>query len=210
MGGPGDAQTPPVLADLDKRCDVARVTAEGIWCPKCGQTKTLEDFHHKRNGRPVAYCKACYKELNAARYKADPEHYRSQSSEWAKANRPKINERRQRRRSDPEYAKRERERDRARHPDRWIRTHYKLTREEWDALLEAQGGGCAICGATEPGGLGRFHVDHDHSCCPGNYSCGRCVRGILCNACNPMIGHGRDNPIILRKAAEYLERRLAH
>ncbi len=47
----------------------------------------------------------------------------------------------------------------------------------YDAQLAAQGGHCAICPATEPGG-GRknFCIDHDHST-------GK-VRGLLCHHCN--------------------------
>lgn len=147
---------------------MAKITADGAWCPRCEQTKRLEDFYRKgRDGLPQAYCKSCDKQLAAVRYQANPGLYRARASAWAKAHRAIVNAQRQARRADPEYAAHERARDRARYsPDRWIRTHYHLTREEWDALLEAQGGGCAICGAKEPGGLGRFHVDHDHSCCP--------------------------------------------
>lgn len=59
-----------------------------------------------------------------------------------------------------------------------------LSLEGFAALLEFQSGACAICGSTEPRGRGQFHVDHDHSHCPGSYSCGRCVRGLLCCECN--------------------------
>jgi hypothetical protein len=61
---------------------------------------------------------------------------------------------------------------------------YGLTPSLFDALLGYQGGRCAICRRTEPGGAGDFHVDHDHACCPGRRSCGRCVRGLLCARCN--------------------------
>lgn len=31
-------------------------------------------------------------------------------------------------------------------------------------------------------------VDHDHECCRGVASCGRCVRGIVCHTCNGRLG----------------------
>lgn len=81
---------------------------------------------------------------------------------------------------------------------------YGITTDQYDELLAAQGGGCAICGTTNPRGRGRFHVDHDHACCPGQYSCGGCVRGLLCGACNPGLGAFGDDPDRLIAAAAYL------
>ena len=79
-----------------------------------------------------------------------------------------------------------------------------VTAEQYDELLAAQGGGCAICGSTTPFGRGRFHVDHDHGCCPGQRSCGKCVRGLLCGRCNPGLGAFQDSPDLLLAAAAYL------
>lgn len=82
---------------------------------------------------------------------------------------------------------------------------YNLTLADYDAMLAAQGGGCAICGAKEPGGVGkRFAVDHDHACCPERMkSCGKCVRGLLCTYCNLHLA-GEDLQR-LRNAVGYLE-----
>src|SRR5438105_1869150 len=46
----------------------------------------------------------------------------------------------------------------------WLKTKYGITLEDEARLLREQGGGCAICGSTEPGRQARyFHVDHDHA-----------------------------------------------
>lgn len=88
-----------------------------------------------------------------------------------------------------------------------LRYKYGISIEEFEEMLAAQGGACASCGTTEPGGKGSFHVDHDHSCCPGQKSCGKCIRGLLCGRCNPMIGFALDDPDRLRMGADYLESR---
>lgn len=81
---------------------------------------------------------------------------------------------------------------------------YKVTPAQHKQLLESQEFKCANtkCGAavdlTSP-------IDHDHSCCKGKASCGRCIRGILCGNCNFGMGSFRDSPNLLRGAIEYLE-----
>lgn len=75
----------------------------------------------------------------------------------------------------------------------WCR--YRLTLEEYDALLVAQDGRCAIC--REPKAEGEhLHVDHCHE--TGN------VRGLLCNSCNLGIAHMGEDPRLLHSAAVYL------
>lgn len=63
--------------------------------------------------------------------------------------------------------------------------------------------GCSICGHIEPGGRG-WVVDHDHACCPGEKSCPKCRRGILCVYCNMVLGNAFDRIDILEAAIEYL------
>lgn len=77
---------------------------------------------------------------------------------------------------------------------------YGLTTEAYQELLNRQGGRCATCGVPSE----RFHIDHDHSCCPRMKSCGECVRGLLCFNCNTALGHVKDNPRILLAMVEYL------
>lgn len=90
---------------------------------------------------------------------------------------------------------------------RWkarLRNH-GLTVEKYESWLVEQEYRCAICRTDEPGRSGTWHVDHDHECCAGDFSCGECVRGLLCNLCNCMLGFARDNPKSLRAAANYIE-----
>ena len=91
------------------------------------------------------------------------------------------------------------------HSDAWLAQRFNLTREQWNQMLADQGGGCAICGSTEPYGRGSWHVDHDHKCCPeSGKSCGECVRSLLCQGCNRGMGYFSDDPDRLLAAAAYL------
>lgn len=86
---------------------------------------------------------------------------------------------------------------------------YSITADEYAALLAAQGGACFVCRRVPRSK--RLAVDHDHSCCPGPVSCGRCVRGLLCRACNrDVLGHLKDDPAALLRAVEYLRNPPAH
>lgn len=82
---------------------------------------------------------------------------------------------------------------------------YGISTAEADALLDAQGGCCAICGVASAESARAFAVDHDHACCSGRKTCGKCLRGILCHGCNLALGGFRDNVDLLRKAVAYLE-----
>lgn len=86
------------------------------------------------------------------------------------------------------------------------RRRHGLGRDGVAALLGQQGGKCAICGvpyADQPGS--RLAMDHDHRHCAGKVGCPKCVRGMLCNACNNMLRAAKDDPALLRRAANYLD-----
>ena len=59
---------------------------------------------------------------------------------------------------------------------------------------------CPVCSMSKS----RWAVDHDHSCCLGQSSCGSCVRGLICRECNILLGMANDTPEILEGAARYL------
>lgn len=75
---------------------------------------------------------------------------------------------------------------------------YGITPEDYDRMLLEQGGVCRICGSPADEGK-RLHVDHLHGADAP-------VRGLLCYLCNSGLGMFRDDPVLLRKAARYLNR----
>lgn len=117
-------------------------------------------------------------EINARkreRYAADPERHRARSRDYA--------------RERPEQMR-----------DKGLRRFYGMTLAEYEAMREAQGHRCAICGREETvtawGKVRALSVDHDHET--------GAIRGLLCAKCNRGLGMFRDDPDVLDQAAEYL------
>lgn len=99
---------------------------------------------------------------------------------------------------------------------------YGLNRNKLSTLLERQGFQCANPGCDtaievwarasgenrrrprRSNGISVACVDHDHSCCPGEGSCGNCVRGLLCWYCNAAAGMLSDEPKRLIGLADYI------
>jgi len=73
-----------------------------------------------------------------------------------------------------------------------------FTPELFDAMLEAQGNVCALCGTDTPAGRSdTFHADHNHKT-------GK-ARGVLCMSCNITIGHIEAKcPDWIDKAQKYI------
>jgi hypothetical protein len=80
---------------------------------------------------------------------------------------------------------------------------YGLTEDSYLAIYRQQGGRCAICDTsikavnTKEDRSFNTHIDHCHET-------GK-VRGLLCAGCNLGLGHFKDDPDRLRKAADYLK-----
>jgi hypothetical protein len=75
---------------------------------------------------------------------------------------------------------------------------YGMSCRDYEELLAQQGGGCATCDRdfTPP-----LCVDHCHQTNE--------VRGLLCAKCNLGLGHYDNDPVLLRNAADYIDRFLA-
>jgi hypothetical protein len=84
---------------------------------------------------------------------------------------------------------------------------YKLTEEQYESMFISQNNKCKICKvefARKSHLPNSSHVDHDHSCCPGAKTCGKCIRGLLCTTCNLGLGAFKDDITALANAIQYL------
>jgi hypothetical protein len=88
--------------------------------------------------------------------------------------------------------------------DSRLKRFYNISLEIYETILVSQGDRCKICFIKQSETEKIFQIDHDHECCPGLITCGKCIRGILCFTCNNMLGSAQDNPTLLINAARYL------
>lgn len=83
---------------------------------------------------------------------------------------------------------------------RALRDSFNLSLDEYNRMLEAQNGVCAICGNPEThkrhGKPKALAVDHDHK--------SGAIRGLLCSDCNTGIGKLKEDIKILQAAIRYL------
>jgi hypothetical protein len=179
----------------------APAVAEGEkWCRRCTTVKRLDAFpaHSKMPDGRQTYCRECFADI-----------YRAKREAAGHVTRPKdvpaghkfcrgceqvlpLEKWPQRKNSRDGVATRCRactsQRDRARN----LSAKYGLSTTDVDERVSQQGGRCAICQQAAA-----VHVDHEHA--------SGAIRGILCFPCNAAIGHLRDDPQIVRRAADYLE-----
>ncbi len=155
-----------------------------------------ENFHvQRRAGKPDKLrirCKQCHSRAVSKWRLEHPEHYENYQKGWVKQ-------------------------DREENPEKWQKK-YRVqdlkkmgAKEEWyEKQLALQQGVCAICGRPETGldnwkkVIRRLSMDHDHACCPGDRSCGKCLRGLLCSKCNPALAVVEEVPGWNNRALRYL------
>ena len=76
-----------------------------------------------------------------------------------------------------------------------LKNRYGLETGQYEALLQGQGGVCAICKQSYDYPL---NVDHCHRT--------NIVRGLLCRGCNSLLGNAKDSALRLQAASSYIER----
>jgi hypothetical protein len=166
-------------------------------CWVCGELKPLTEFYRAAgcvDGRR-GDCRSCFQAAAKARKEANPELKeiaRQRTAKWITDNQERYRA----------YKNAYRQTDNFKRAFRkWhLKTKYGLTPEQYEEMLERQGGGCAICG-TAPGETA-LHVDHCHET-------GR-VRGLLCFCCNAGLGQFKHDPDLLYEAMAYAAVQLAH
>ena len=82
------------------------------------------------------------------------------------------------------------------HRERWLLRKYAMTVEDYNELLIEQDYACAICKKHVSEFERPLFVDHDHAT--------GVIRGLLCNACNNILGQAYDNIEILKESINYL------
>lgn len=158
-------------------------------CPSCHTTKHIDDYHKNKrtkDGRQ-GYCKACSKlsqqSYSKAYYNKNRQKICATVVLWQKQNRHKVAARNKRARLQ----------------------RHGINSSIFEEMLLSQNFKCAICFMDFKQLKKDPSIDHDHKCCPGEYSCGNCIRGLLCNNCNAAIGLFKDSSKYLRLAADYID-----
>jgi hypothetical protein len=136
-------------------------------------------------------------------YWSDPEKYRKRAVAFARKNREMLSKKRR----TAKFRKQRRSWPSSKLENfkwSWIKHKYGMSRQEYEQMLAAQNGVCAICKQPNKkrdryGGFEtRLHVDHCHAT-------GK-TRGLLCHSCNAALGLFKENTDSLKAAIEYLQR----
>ncbi len=158
------------------------------YCTRCKLEKPTDAFtaDARMASGLCSYCKACHLEVG---------------NQWRQANKVRVREQARARYAarDPERVEAKKEYESARRIER-----HGISVSQYLSILQSQSYSCAICGTPDPGGKGGWHVDHDHACCAGVHSCGKCVRGLLCHQCNVSLGGFNDDMTVVLAAYRYL------
>ena len=144
-------------------------------CTKCGQSKELTEF--SKNVRAADGLQYDCKPCSNAYGKAYRENPTEDRTEYLKA-----------------YNKDNRDTIR----NRQLIKKYGLTLAAYNIMHKVQGGCCALCGVEEK------HVPYKRLCVDHCHFSGN-IRALLCTHCNVGMGMFKDNPTLMRAAADFAE-----
>jgi len=148
-------------------------------CPGCGEVKEFKEYSNDKYTKDglQSRCKKCCAAAQAKYRQENPEKPKASHAKWD-LNHPGGRRNHQ------------------------LIHRYGITLSDYNAMLEAQGGRCAISGdAPDPNAKNThnrvLHIDHCH------YT--NQVRALLCYKCNQGLGYFNHDPVLMRVAADYLE-----
>lgn len=181
------------------------------FCKKCSRTLPLSEFYRRTKARDghAHWCKSCTRENVLAWQRIYADRANAKSAKWKRENSDQVKS------FNTLYREKNRERLRSqsraymlqkRHEMSFeerqisnrridLKRKYGITTEQYEEMLIAQDGLCAICRRDDFGNK-LPPVDHDHVT-------GK-VRGILCQQCNVTLHKMETMPGWVEAAARYL------
>lgn len=191
-------------------------------CSKCRILSPNSDFSKKSksNDGLLNYCKSCESTRLKKYYLKNTEKIKNKVEAYVKNNKTKLKEyriknkdvikkkREDYRKSNQELIRLQRKLNYniSQRIDSRLRSNFGITLEQYNVISGKQDHKCANCRRPESsvdfrsGRVRRLAIDHDHST-------GK-IRELLCQRCNNMLGLAKEDPIILRNAANYIEKHL--
>jgi hypothetical protein len=165
-------------------------------CSKCKKDVSYSLFHRGSNGGYSSYCKPCAAQYNKEKIKRKKKKmYKDEISRQCRSCEIiKLNK-------DMSVGYKCKSCNAHQSFIRGIEKKYGITFEQYEKMHDSQGNACCICNKKD-----KLSVDHDHSCCSGPTSCGRCIRGLICFKCNVALGMVNDDKRLLQNMILYLQK----
>ena len=155
--------------------------------PECKEQnpQPLDNFYNEKGMKDGkrSICKACKDAKTIEWRDKNPKAYNAMAVKWRDKN------------PDKQHANE-------------VKRNYGISIERYNELLTEQACKCKICGRPHDPSKkrGRLYVDHCHKGPKTRSGKETKVRGLLCSACNSMLGYAEDRVETLQKAIDYLNK----